>query len=319
MERVTGAGGGVALESGGRGEGAMAWHGAIRAVGRYREWALAAAFIGMAGWELLEMLVLEPPRGTWLSLPLLVHSVQVGIVLVATHAVMLAWREKTAYAESLGRMVEQVVFAQEEERRRIAYELHDGIAQLIVSAKQHVDTCEDVWHQDPSRAAAELARGIDRLKRAIVETRRVLMALRPSMVDGVGLGPAARRSVEEVAQEAGWTLTFAEDLGEGRLPSAVETAAFWILQEALANAWRHARTRRVDVELRRDGGWLLLEVRDSGVGFASTGAEPGSRGLGLRSMRERARLLGGQCLIESAPEAGTRVHVRLPLASGASA
>jgi two-component system, NarL family, sensor kinase len=285
-----------------------------RALGRDREIVLAAVFLVMASYELIEMWALERPRSVW-SLAGLIHALQVLGILAATGACLRAWRAKTAHEESLARMVEKVVFAQEEERRRIAYELHDGIAQLIVSAKQHLDTSADVWPEEPARASAELVTGLDRLERAIVETRRVLMALRPSAIATAGLERAVRQSLDEAAHESGFTVGLDAALGERPLPPAVETAAFRIVQEALANAARHARAPRVDVGLRCADGWLELEVRDDGIGFVP-GVTQGRSGLGLTSMRERARLLGGTCRVESAPGRGARVQVRLPLALG---
>jgi len=294
----------------------MAWQLVRRAVGHYREVVLAVAFLGMAVYESLEIWLLELPRGPGVWLSILIHLVEVVLILGATCIFLRAWQARTAHEVELARLVEKVIFAQEEERRRIAYDLHDGIAQLIVSAKQHVDTCVDLVRHDADRAVHELTKALDRLQRAIVETRRVLMALRPSDVDAIGLVGAVRRSLLETAREAGWSVSFREDLGDVRLPPAVETAGFRILQEALTNAYRHSRSSCVDVELRRDGDWLALEVRDAGVGFPVAAEDSPCRGLGLLSMRERARLLGGTCTIESAENRGTRVRVRLPWRDG---
>ncbi|MBI4635183.1 MAG: sensor histidine kinase [Candidatus Rokubacteria bacterium] len=290
----------------------MGWRIMRRAVDRYREMVLAVVFLGMGSYELLEIWMLELPRSSPFAVTV-VHSLQVLLILAATATFLRAWREKTAHEEELSRMVEKVIFAQERERQRIAYDVHDGIAQLIVSAKQHLDTCNDVWRREPDRGARELAMGLDRLERAVVETRRVLMALRPSAIAAGGLVAALRGSVEEAAGEAGWSVTFSADLGETRLAPAVETAVYRIAQEALANAARHANTSGVEVELRREDDWLVLDVLDRGAGFAVDGDRRGRRGLGLHSMRERARLLGGTCTIESEPQHGTRVSVRLPL------
>jgi signal transduction histidine kinase len=292
------------------------WRMVRRSVGRYRELVLAATFLGMAGYEAAEMLMLEGRRPPPVPLALLMHSLQVVVILAATALAVRAWRRKTVHEEALARLVERVVFAQEEERRRIAYELHDGISPLIVSAQQHLDTCRDLWGADPARAETQLDTGIERLRLAIVETRHALSALRPPAVMSAGLGPAARQSVEDAAAEAGWEAAFRENLGDQRLPPVIETAAFRILQEALANARKHARSPRVDVELRRQADWLHLDVRDYGIGLsAHRGHE--TRGLGLVSMRERARLVGGSCAIEPEEDAGLRVHVRLPLRPGA--
>ncbi len=291
----------------------MAWRSLLAGAVRHRELALAATLLVMAGWELIEIVALELRHGAVGPLALALHSAQVLLVAGVTFAVIRAWHARTRHEEALARMVETVVMAQEEERRRIAYDLHDGIAQLIVSAKQHVETCRDLAERDPDRAARELAKAAERLQGAVVETRRVLAALRPSAVDSLGLSEAIRHSLAETAQEAGWSTRFDDGLGDVRLPSAVETAVFRIVQETLANAARHARSARVEVELRLREERLHLCVRDDGVGLLGDTAPGASRGLGLAGMRERARLLGGSCSIESGPGGGTCVTVDLPL------
>ena len=293
------------------------WRRTWRLVGRHRELALVVIFFVSAGWELVEVLTSDGPRRITGALPILLHSGQVLIVVAVSWAVFRAWQQRTRYEDALATRVEQNVMAQEEERRRIAFDLHDGIAPLIVSAKQHVDTGRDLLGPDPPRADRELARAADRLDRAIVETRRVLQALRPSAVASLGLAEAARRTLDDAGQEAGWETRFVEDMGDARVPAAVETAAFRILQEGLANAGRHAASTVVEVALRRRAGWLDLEVKDNGVGLGPDGASAGGRGLGLAGMRERTRLLGGTFQIESVVSGGTHIRVALPLGIGA--
>src|SRR5262245_6349054 len=268
----------------------------------------------MASYELLEMWMFEPSSRSPSSLAVVVHALQVVLILGATAIVLRAWRQKSAHEETLARLVEEVVGAQEEERRRVAYDVHEGIAQFVVSAKQHLDTCADLWMEHPARAARELATGRERLSRALVETRRVLAALRPLAIADDGLVGALRKSLDEMAQETGWAVNLHADVGTAPLPSAIETAVFRIFQEALTNVARHAEAPQVDVDLRRDGSWLVLDVRDHGRGFVVNGGS--RRGLGLSSMQERARLLGGTCVIESAPRLGAHLVVRLPLANG---
>ena len=190
-------------------------------------------------------------------------------------------------------MVEKVVMAQEEERRRIAHEVHDGIAQLIVSAKQHVDT---PWRARPAMPTPrEIDRATERLEGAIVETRRVLKALRPSAVDAVGL-VEAMRSPSTTPAEAGWAARFVDELGDARVPPAVETATFRILQESLFNASRHAghASRSRSVDGRAGSIWTCATTAsDSPIPVPSDAAS------GLPGCNERARLLGGSCRIES--------------------
>jgi signal transduction histidine kinase len=285
-------------------------------VRHYRELILAGTFAVLAAWEVLEMLLLERTPDTSLSLALVIHSLQVVLILAATALALRAWREKTARERALGALVEQVIVAQENERRRVAYDVHDGLAQLVVSAKQHVDTAADLWAADPGRAAGETAIAADRLGQAIVETRRILAALRPLAVDAAGLAGAARLSLDDVARDTGWSVSLVENLGGIRLPPTVEAAAFRILQEALSNARKHAGTTRIEVVLACEADRFHLDVRDHGVGLAESGE---ARGLGLASMQERARLLGGSCVIEPASGGGTRVHAQLPLRHGFAA
>jgi signal transduction histidine kinase len=286
------------------------WQVVRRTVGHYQELVLSTTFLLVAGYEALEIWVLERP-GSWSpSLP--IHAVQVAVILSATAVAVRAWQRKTAHQEALARLVERVVFAQDEERRRIAYELHDGISPLVVSAKQHLETSRDLRGLDPARADRQLDTAVERLALAIAEMRRVLGALRPSSVASRGLAAAARQSLEEAAAEARWTVVFNDTLGDQRLPAVVETAAFRILQEALANVRKHARAGHVEVDLRPHGNWLHLDVRDNGIGVSAGGE---GRGLGLYSMRERAQLVGGRCAVEPGGERGTWVRVQLPLSS----
>lgn len=293
------------------------WRRAWRLVGRHHELALVTIFFAAAGWELVEVLTTGASRRATGPLPIVLHAVQVLIVVGVTWAVFRAWQQRIRYEHALATMVEQSVMVQEEERRRIAFDLHDGIAPLIVSAKQHLDTGRDLAPLDPPRADHEIARAADRLDRAIVETRRVLQALRPSAVASLGLAEAARRALDDAGQEAGWGTRFVAEMDDARLPAAVETAAFRILQEGLANAARHAASTRVEVALRRRAEWLDLEVSDNGVGIGPDGIAGEGPGLGLAGMRERTRLLGGTFQIERVATGGTHIRVALPVGRGA--
>jgi signal transduction histidine kinase len=233
----------------------------------------------------------------------------VGVTLAA----FIYW-----FPVSVGRAMEaeireRTLAAQEAERRRIAYDLHDGIAQLIVSAKQHLDTCQDIWGTDRPRAASELVKGVDRLQRALTETRDVLTSLRPSSVEAAGLRGAIQALLTDTGRQQGWSTDLRDELGDRPLPFAVENAVFRITQEALSNAARHAAARHVSVELRRDGeGWIEASIGDDGRGFEMKASVEPTSGMGLESMRERARLLGGSVTIASAGR-GTIVCARLPL------
>ncbi len=292
------------------------WRALRWTLGRHGELVLAATLVAMVAYEAAEIWLLEDREARSLSVAIAFHGLQIAAVVIATTLAVRAWRRKTALERQLAAEVERAVTAQESERRRIAYELHDSISPLIVSAKQHVDTGRDLLPGAPpgsaeGRAEGQLETAAERLQLAIVEMRRVLKGLRPAALAGDGLEAAVRRSVDEAASESGWAATFTSGLGDEPLPPAVEAAAYRILQEALTNAGKHARTERVDVALRREEGWLLLDVRDHGIGLEDSTA--GSNGLGLVSMKERARLVGGTCRIERDPSRGILVQARLPV------
>jgi two-component system NarL family sensor kinase len=292
----------------------MAWRAVRGVVAWYGELTLAVVFLGMALYELLEIWT-EPFGVHGSTLGLMLHCVQVLLIGIATAVLLRAWRGKTAHAHELARLVGQVIYARERERRRVAYEIHDGIAPLIVSAKQHLDTARDGAEHLPERVGRDLDVGVDRLDRAIAEIRRVLQALGPSAVAARPLAAAIREDLAETARDAGWATTLTQNLDGQRLPADVETAVFRIFQESVANAARHARASRVDVGLTRADGWVTLEVRDHGVGFEPRLAR--ADGLGLTSMVERARGVGGTCSVDSQPNRGTCVRARLPLAGKA--
>ncbi|HLE02876.1 MAG TPA: response regulator, partial [Dehalococcoidia bacterium] len=219
--------------------------------------------------------------------------------------------------ERLRALTGQLLQAQEDERRRLAYDIHDGLGQMIVAAGMHMDIyrAERKGKEEP-RLEEEFGKAVRYLQEAIVETRRIVSELRPALLDDFGLVEALRHFLEEVAARAGWQAQMVENLGTTRLEPVVETALLRIAQEALANAYRHAQAERVEVRLLKEGQQVLLEVEDWGRGFdsARAAASDGSdRHFGLDSMQERAKLLGADFQCRSAPGQGTTISVSLVL------
>jgi signal transduction histidine kinase len=212
-------------------------------------------------------------------------------------------------------LVRRLQVAQEEERRRIAYEIHDGLAQVAASAHQHLQTFADYHAPDSPSERESLERTVDLVQRTVREARRLIAGLRPTVLDDFGLAQALRLEVEALRGE-GWQVTYEEDIGDRRLPSQIETALFRVAQEALTNIRKHAGRAPVSVSLEQqgDGEAVRLEVRDRGRGFgpAHERPRPGER-VGLLSMQERVALLGGRCAVESQPGEGTRVIAEVPL------
>lgn len=212
-------------------------------------------------------------------------------------------------------LVRRLQVAQEEERRRVAYEIHDGLAQVAASAHQHLQTFADVHVPESPAVRADLERTVDLVQRTVREARRLIAGLRPTVLDDFGLATAIRLEVESLGAD-GWHVSLEEDLPAQRLPSQIETALFRVAQEALTNIRKHAGRCQVAVSLSQRGELIQLDVRDWGRGFAMTGprvrAGPGER-VGLLSMHERMALLHGRCTVTSQPGAGTRVLAEVPL------
>jgi len=215
--------------------------------------------------------------------------------------------------QQLQRAAADLVQAQEEERRRVAYEIHDGLAQVLVGTYQRLQAYTERPGSRPSASKAELRQVEEQLKGSIEEVRRVIADLRPTTLDDFGLELALRRQIAAVAEEAGWEVDFQSDLKGTRLPPHVETAAFRIVQEAVNNVRKHARTERLAVSLRRRAGRLSLEVRDWGTGFRRRTNGLRRSGMGLVTMEERAAALAGGFALRSTPGRGTRVTAWLPV------
>ncbi len=246
----------------------------------------------------------EPATGNLLA----ALSVQISIALENAELVeRLAERRAELQA-----LVEQLITAQEEERRVVAYDIHDGLIQMLVGARLQLSNFQADRAHDPHRAEVALRKGLDELAAAIAEARRVIEGLRPAALDDLGLVTTLRQYAEETASACGCRLEFAAIPPNLRVPPPVETTAFRIAQEAITNARKYAGAQRLQVALTIGDGALVVEVRDDGVGFHPS-AVAGGREVGLTGMRERARLLGGECHIESTPGTGTVVRATLPL------
>ncbi|NPA26540.1 MAG: HAMP domain-containing protein [Chloroflexi bacterium] len=220
------------------------------------------------------------------------------------------------HQQQLSDLLNRLISAQEEERKLVAYDLHDGLIQTLVGAHLSLNNYLMLRNLDPEKAEALLRQALQDLQRAIREGRRLIQGLRPTVLDDLGLALAVQEVVEAMATEQGWQVDLQIHLPRKRLPPSVEITAFRILQEALNNVRKHAAAKRVQVSLYVKDGRLYGRVQDDGRGFdpQNVARSAGERAaVGLHSMRERARLLGGEWNIVSQPGAGTTVTFWLPL------
>jgi len=218
--------------------------------------------------------------------------------------------------------IRALVAAQEQERRRIARDLHDVIGQALTVVKLNLETLRRDAVGRPTDG--ELRRSIAIVDQAMRDIRDVAIDLRPAILDDLGLVAAARWYLSRQGRIAGYRTSFAADPILLDLDDEIESACFRVLQEALTNVARHARATRVRVEVRRTPDEILLVVEDDGIGFEvlRSRRRQGRRPtLGLTGMSERVCSIGGSIDISSTLGGGTHIRARFPrtLVSGGAA
>jgi signal transduction histidine kinase len=214
-------------------------------------------------------------------------------------------------AEDLRRLSAKLIHAQEEERRVIARELHDEVGQILTAIK--VELAMAARAVDAAGAPATLLRDVRAIAdEALSTVRNLSQLLHPGVLDDLGLQPAVEWQAQELQRRFGVQVRLESDL-DARLARQIESTAYRVIQEALTNVAKHARTTTCRVALQRVGDHLVVVVEDNGVGFAVDSADDPRRGLGFVGMRERAAQAGGTLDIHSQPGNGTRITMTLPL------
>ena len=216
--------------------------------------------------------------------------------------------------EALERFAERTVEWQENERRRLAGEIHDGISQRIVSLFFHLSAAADAIPGSPGVAAEQVAHAQELATAALEETRAAIAGLRPPVLDDLGLAASLESLAHSFPQ-----LDVQVEATRSRIAEHMETAIYRTAQEALQNVAKHANARNVRLRLYLQRDKMVLEVADDGTGFdPAAPASGGPRateptGFGLAGMRERAELLGGKLELSSAAGRGTTVRLTVPL------
>ena len=224
------------------------------------------------------------------------------------------YEEVKAKDEARGELLKRVISAQEEERRRIARELHDETSQNLTVLAMGLETAGS-----PAAVDASARDKLDGLKDLVVKTldgvHRLVYDLRPSVLDDLGLLAGLRWYAESRLEPLGIRVSHMVTGDERRLPAELETAVFRIGQEAISNIARHANASNVFIGVGFQPDRVILEVEDDGEGFDASADASGEQGhgWGLLGIRERASLFGGVLEVTSAPSMGTRIEVNIPL------
>jgi signal transduction histidine kinase len=220
---------------------------------------------------------------------------------IAIYAVQLA--------QDLQRSREEIVTAREEERRRLRRDLHDGLGPSLATISLQSETVRSILRTQPEEAEALLDELTIQAQTTMQEVRRLIHALRPPVLDDLGLAQGLQALAASFSQ-SGVSMTIQSESSLPDLPAAYEVAIYRIVQEALTNVIKHAQARTCTVRLVCDQT-ICLEIQDDGIGMPMNRTS----GVGLHSMRERAEELGGTCVITANSDHGTLIQVSLPVRS----
>ncbi|MFN7814013.1 MAG: PAS domain-containing protein [Planctomycetia bacterium] len=212
------------------------------------------------------------------------------------------------------RLLRRLIEVQENEKQHVCHEFHDGLIQYAVGSKMLLEGLVAGGLPATCRPAVESV--VEFLAKGIEDGRRVIRGIRPAALDDLGL----RAALEEMAgdlRDAGIAMEVDLDPAIDAIPPSLQTTVYRIAQESLNNARKHSGSGRVSLGVRRAADRIEVAVEDWGRGFEPDVAA--SAGFGLAGIRERARLAGGQCVFETSPSAGTKIHAVLPLAAPESA
>ncbi|MDW4547923.1 cache domain-containing protein [Defluviimonas sp. D31] len=241
-----------------------------------------------------------------------IAAIALGAVLfVFASGTAITVRERRLADVKLKRLTQRIVDTQEEERGRVARELHDSISQLLVGVRYALELARRRLSLGDARAAESLSTGIEHLSGAIAEVRRISRDLRPGVLDDLGLGPALQVLMEEFGKRTGIATEFETVVFRNRLDQDAKIALYRIAQEALTNVEKHAGATKVKLVVRGHKRGAMMRIEDNGRGMASV-REDEAGGLGLRNMAERMEQLDGTLRILSS-RGGTVIEAQVPL------
>lgn len=235
-----------------------------------------------------------------------------AVLVVFATCIWITLHERRLADVKLAALTQRVIGTQEEERTRLARELHDGISQSLVGVRYAIDLASRKVKSHADDASSAIDRGTEALNGAIKEVRRLSHELRPRILDDLGLTPALKSLGENFRERTGINIAI-EANSPDVLKSEAATALYRIAQEALTNVERHAGASRVDIRLWSERGRTRMTISDNGKGFGGTPVDqqPNSGGLGLRNMQERMAHFGGILLVRSSGD-GTILTAMLP-------
>jgi len=238
---------------------------------------------------------------------------QVGVVLDYLGNQMNAAFAQLETLQNVHVLGAQIIRSQEEERRRVARDIHDGPAQAIANIVFRAEVCERLIDTDAERAKTELKALREHIRSALSEIRKIIFDLRPMALDDLGMVPTIRGILDVLREQYGLFIEIAVTGKERRLEPHIEIGMFRVVQEALNNVVKHAQAASIRVRIEFAANGVTVIVEDDGKGFDVSDEGSPAGHFGIMGMQERVQLLEGKLAIKSAPNGGTRVIVSVPI------
>ncbi|RIK54144.1 MAG: hypothetical protein DCC59_05045 [Chloroflexi bacterium] len=231
-----------------------------------------------------------------------------AIVGFVVNRLVATQRQQRAELKGQAEIREQLAAAQE--RNRLAGELHDVLAHSFSALAVELEAIRSLWFENRNRAYEMLNSALNTANNGLDEARRAVRAIRAEPLETFGLAIAVHRLAVDASKRGNLILKRDIHGDFSNLPADIEQCAYRVAQEAISNILQHANARKLGVVLQKQDGFVLLEITDDGDGFQAVPAI--ANGFGLQGMRDRAKQLGGMCEIQSGPNGGTTVRLRLP-------
>jgi len=209
----------------------------------------------------------------------------------------------------------KMITIQEEERRRLASDIHDTIAQTLTGVSYKMQFCKELAKKNSSSLMDQLDVSINMIHQSIDQSRELMSNLRPDLLDTIGLVPALKRLLDSYMKETGVVVS-AHLPKQVQLSPDIRICLFRVAQESLTNVYKHADTKAAKIILKEENGNIILVVDDKGKGFDMSQGTPWMKHqnkLGLLSMKERVEAAGGSLLIDSKIHGGCRIEAKIPL------
>ncbi|RLC28105.1 MAG: hypothetical protein DRH56_00825 [Deltaproteobacteria bacterium] len=220
------------------------------------------------------------------------------------------------HREDLKRLTARLFHSQEEERRRIARELHDEAGQALTGINFTLERIDKGLSPENGEVKELIAEAKKQIHRTHQEMRRISYRLHPALLSDLGLEPALDSYLSTVSRHSGMSVDFRMVGFEDRVDPEIETVLYRLSQEAFTNALKHSRATHFNLSIIKSYPQIIFRAEDDGIGFVTGEFEQPKKGLGLLSMRERAAMLGGEFSLRAAPGKGTKIRIKIPIRGG---